>query len=153
MYDDMEKTDSLYHLIWMSRPLMQVAELAVEQGLEGSGLTVRMRAVLETLREEGPLPVPEIARRLEIQRQYVQVMVNETLAEGLTEQRPNPRHKRSPLLTLTAKGQAMIDGTVQRERRLLEGIGDKFEDQEIATALDVVMRLTASLKVKTGGEQ
>ncbi|WP_283426195.1 MarR family winged helix-turn-helix transcriptional regulator [Shimia sagamensis] len=148
----MEKTDSLYRLVWMSRPLMQVAELAVEQGLEGSGLTVRMRAVLETLREQGALPVPEIARHLEIQRQYVQVMVNETLAEGLTEQRANPRHKRSPLLSLTAKGQAMIDEAVLRERQLLEAIGDEFGDREVETALDVVMRLTACLKGKTGVE-
>ncbi|MFY0660150.1 MAG: winged helix-turn-helix transcriptional regulator [Shimia sp.] len=136
----------------MSRPLMQVAELAVEQGLEGSGLTVRMRAVLEVLRENGALPVPEIARHLQIQRQYVQVMVNETLAEGLTEQRPNPRHKRSPLLALTDKGQALIEGAVARERVLLEAIGDGFEEQEIATALDVVRRLTERLMGKTGGE-
>lgn len=148
----MEKVDRLYHLVWMSRPLMQVAELAVEQGLEGSGLTVRMRAVLEVLRENGALPVPEIARHLQIQRQYVQVMVNETLAEGLTEQRPNPRHKRSPLLALTDKGQALIEGAVARERVLLEAIGDGFEEQEIATALDVVRRLTERLKGKTGGE-
>ncbi len=152
MNDDMEKTDHLYRLVWMSRPLMQVAELAVEQGLESTGLTVRMRAVLETLREQGALPVPDIARHLEIQRQYVQVMVNETLAEGLTEQRPNPRHKRSPLLALTAKGQAMIDDAVLQERQLLEAIGDEFEVREVETALDVVMRLTARLKVKTGGE-
>lgn len=148
----MEEIDRLYHLVWMSRPLMQVAELAVEQGLEGTGLTVRMRAVLEVLREQGALPVPEIARQLEIQRQYVQVMVNETLAEGLTEQRPNPRHKRSSLLALTDKGQALIDAAVARERELLEAIGDGFEEQEIATALDVVRRLTESLKGKTGGE-
>ena len=39
----------LYKLIWMSRPLMQSAEAAVERGLEGIGLTVRTRAVLEVL--------------------------------------------------------------------------------------------------------
>lgn len=148
----MEKTDQLYRLVWMSRPLMQVAELAVEQGLEGSGLTVRMRAVLEVLREKGALPVPEIARHLDIQRQYVQVMVNETLADGLTEQLPNPRHKRSSLLALTGKGQALIEKAVVRERQLLEAIGDDFEEREVETALDVVMRLTAGLKAKTGGE-
>ena len=68
----MNKTDQLYQLVWVSRPLMQAAEAAVEQGLEGTGLTVRMRAVLEMLHRQGDLTVPDIAQKLEIQRQYVQ---------------------------------------------------------------------------------
>ncbi|MCW1933822.1 MarR family transcriptional regulator [Pararhodobacter zhoushanensis] len=90
------KAKKLYDLVWTSRPLMQAAEACVENGLAGTDLTVRMRAVLEILLAQGALPVPDIAAKLEIQRQYVQVMVNETLASGFTAQHPNPRHKRSP---------------------------------------------------------
>ena len=55
------KTQELYQLVWMSRPLMQAAEACVESGLAGTDLTVRMRAVLEILRAGGDLAVPEIA--------------------------------------------------------------------------------------------
>jgi DNA-binding MarR family transcriptional regulator len=69
---------------------MQAANACVEAGLEGTELTVRMRAVLEILRRHGDQTVPDIAARLEIKRQYVQLMVNEVLAGGFVEQRANP---------------------------------------------------------------
>lgn len=147
----MNKTDQLYQLVWMSRPLMQAAEAAVEQGLEGTGLTVRMRAVLEMLHRHGDLTVPDIAQKLEIQRQYVQVMVNETLAAGFTEQRPNPRHKRSTLLSLTGKGRGLIEDVVLRERAVMDRIGDGLDAAEVETALNVVLAVTDRLKTHVDG--
>jgi DNA-binding MarR family transcriptional regulator len=84
------KADHLHSLVWMSRPLMQAANACVEAGLEGTELTVSMRAVLEILRRHGDQTVPDIAARLEIKRQYVQLMANEVLAGGFVEQRANP---------------------------------------------------------------
>lgn len=144
------KIDQLYKLVWMSRPLMQAAEACVEQGLNGTDLTVRMRAVLEVLRAEGDLAVPEIAIKLEINRQYVQLMVNETLASGFTRQLPNPRHKRSPLLTLTKKGSELIDDVVAREMEILRIIGEDFSAEEVSTALNVVLSVTTKLKEQKG---
>lgn len=142
----MNKYDQLYRLIWMSRPLMQAAEARVERGLDGTGLTVRMRAVLEILHAHGSASVPEIAMKLEIKRQYVQLMVNETLAEGLTVGRTNPRHKRSTMIALTAKGQSVIEGVVMREKRLVEQLGADIDPSDIATALQVVVMLLEKLK-------
>ncbi len=147
----MMKTQNLYRFVWMSRPLMQAAEANVEKGLAGTDLTVRMRAVLEILRAEGDLPVPEIAAKLDIQRQYVQVMVNETLASDLTAQRPNPRHKRSPLLTLTDTGRTLIDTVVRREMEVMERMSAGLSDADIATALSVIQTVTERLKAEAGG--
>ncbi|MEM8578987.1 MAG: MarR family winged helix-turn-helix transcriptional regulator [Pseudomonadota bacterium] len=138
--------DPLYDLIWMSRPLMQAAEAAVERGLVGTGLTVRMRAVLEILAAQGDLPVPDLAARLEIQRQYVQVMVNETLAAGLTRRVPNPRHARSPLIALTHEGRRLIESVMAAEARLIAQIGTGIDAGDAARALEVVRLLTERLK-------
>ena len=73
----------LYELIWNTRPLLQRIERAVQRGLEGTDLTVRMRAVMEILGRDGAQTVPALARALEIQRQYVQIMVDETTAASL----------------------------------------------------------------------
>ncbi|MEP3296875.1 MAG: MarR family winged helix-turn-helix transcriptional regulator [Pseudoruegeria sp.] len=145
-------TRQLYKLIWMSRPLMQSAEAAVERGLKGIGLTVRTRAVLEILLVEKEAAVPDIAEKLEIRRQYVQLMVNETLAEGLTLKRGNPRHKRSTLIALTQKGQALIEDVVLREMKLVRSIGDGLDAADIETALKVVTTLTENLKAKSGSD-
>lgn len=147
----MTETDNLYRLIWMSRPLMQAAEAAVEQGLDGSGLTVRTRAVLEILLAHDAATVPEIAQNLEINRQYVQVMVNETLAENLTCKRDNPRHKRSTIIALTDKGRALIEGVVQREKTLVASLAADLDAADINTALGIVETLIDKLKTKAGG--
>lgn len=147
----MNKTAQLYRLIWMSRPLMQAAEACVEKGLEGTGLTVRMRAVLEILLAHGTATVPDIAFRLDIKRQYVQLMVNETLSEGLTVRHRNPRHKRSTMIALTERGRRLIEGVVEREKHLVEGLCADIEAADAATALAVVTAVLAKLRTLSGG--
>lgn len=110
--------EHLQQLIWMSRPLMQAAEACVEAGLVGTNLTVRMRAVLEMLDKYGEQTVPEIAAGLEIKRQNVQIMCNETMASGFVQQHPNPRHKRSFILVLTDQGRILIEDITSNEMRL-----------------------------------
>ncbi|WP_025899585.1 MarR family winged helix-turn-helix transcriptional regulator [Sneathiella glossodoripedis] len=144
------KTEKLHRLIWMSRPLMQAAEACVEAGLKGTGLTVRMRAVLEILHRYGEQTVPDIAARLEIKRQYVQIMCNETLASGFVEQRANPRHKRSPILALTGRGLDLIEKIISRELKLMEEVGENLSNEDISKALDVVLAVTDSLKKRAG---
>lgn len=150
MCDVMMKTEQLYKLIWMSRPLMQSAEAAVERGLEGTELTVRARAVLEVLLENSEASVPDIAHKLEIKRQYVQLMVNETLSDGLTIKRENPRHKRSTLIALTPKGQTLIEDVIQKEMALVRSVGAGLDPADIETALNVVTAITAKLKTENG---
>jgi len=147
------KSEHLHQLIWMSRPLMQAAEACVEAGLVGTNLTVRMRAVLEILAKFGEQTVPDIAARLEINRQYVQIMCNETLASGFIELRANPRHKRSPILTLTNQGSHLIEKIISKEMKLMEEIGGNLSKEDIATALEVVLAVTDSLKKQAGDKE
>ncbi|AUR05956.1 putative HTH-type transcriptional regulator YusO (plasmid) [Phaeobacter inhibens] len=151
MYNVIMKAEQLHQLIWMSRPLMQAAEACVEAGLVGTNLTVRMRAVLEMLHKYGEQTVPEIAARLEIKRQYVQIMCNETLTSGLVEQRPNPRHKRSPVLALTDHGRTLIEEIISNEMKLMERVGANLRSESISTALEVV--LTVADRLKTQAEE
>lgn len=153
MYDVNMKDENLHQLIWMSRPLMQAAEACVEAGLIGTNLTVRMRAVLEILEKYGEQTVPDIAARLEIKRQYVQIMCNETLASGFIEQRTNPRHKRSPMLALTDHGRARIEEIISKEMKLMQEIGALLSNDDISTALKVVLAVTDSLKEQLGDNE
>jgi DNA-binding MarR family transcriptional regulator len=144
------KENNLHRLVWMSRPLMQAAEACVEAGLVNTNLTVRMRAVLEVLLRSGEQTVPEIAARLEIKRQYVQVMCNETLASGVVEQRENPRHKRSSILALTDTGRTLIEEIISKEMKLMDELGANLSSEDISTALEVVRAVTDSLKNHAG---
>ncbi|MEP4198644.1 MAG: helix-turn-helix domain-containing protein [Aliishimia sp.] len=130
---------------------MQAAEAVVENGLKGSGLTVRTRALLEILLAHGEMTVPEIALKLEINRQYIQVLVNETHAEDLTIKRDNPRHKRSTLIALTDKGRLIIKDVVQGEMALVETIGSELNSVDVEIALKLVTALNEKLKKISGG--
>lgn len=132
---------------------MQAAEASVEAGLAGTGLTVRMRAVLEILLKHGAQTVPEIAAKLEIKRQYVQIMCNETLASGFVEQRANPRHKRSPILALTEGGRELIEQIISQELKVMEEVGAQLRSDEVSTALEVVLAVTDSLKRRLGDKE
>lgn len=128
---------------------MQAAEATVERGLDGTGLTVRMRAILEILRRQGALTVPDLARALDIQRQYVQLMVNETRNAGLTDKQQNPRHKRSHEITLTQAGTELISEVLASETALVEQLSSQFTEQDVATTLRVMRDLTLALKSKS----
>lgn len=145
-----ETVEEVYRLVWMSRPMMQAAEACVVQGLSGTGLTVRMRAVLEVLTADGDLTVPDLARRLEIQRQYVQIMVNETTDSGFTFYKSNPRHKTSALVALTDTGASVIARVIDREKHLLSSLAAEFEGTDVHTAVTVVSALTEKLKRQAG---
>ena len=138
MYDViMRKAAALYRLVWLSRPLHQQVELAVESMLAATPLTVRMRAVLEALREEGASSVPEVARVLQIKRQYVQLMMNEVAEAGYVARQENPGHKRSPKFALTESGDALIFQVRANEQKTLHSMAGQFTEAEIATALRV----------------
>ena len=142
--------DDLYQIVWLSRPMMQAAEGRVERDLAGSGLTVRTRAVLEILAREGAVTVPDLARHLQIQRQYVQVMVNETLAQDLTEKQPNPRHQRSPLITLTEAGRAMVEPILKQELAFMADIAQGLDPHEVKAALKISRLLIERLSETAG---
>jgi DNA-binding MarR family transcriptional regulator len=58
---------------------------------------------------ETPLAVASLARSMGLARQGVQRIVNEMAAEGLVALKPNPHHRRAPLVVLTHKGRDIYD--------------------------------------------
>lgn len=52
--------------------------------------------------------VPDIARRLGLQRQSVQRVADELVADSLARYEDNPRHQRSRLLVTTAAGRSAL---------------------------------------------
>ncbi|WP_369139421.1 MarR family winged helix-turn-helix transcriptional regulator [Modestobacter versicolor] len=63
---------------------------------------------------DGPRTVAGAARRLGLTRQSVQRVVDDLVAAGQLELRPNPDHVRAPLVGLTGAGAATLDRLVHR---------------------------------------
>ena len=134
----------LYEGIRLVRPLHRHVYKAVENALaeEGGGIGVATRAVLERLDEAGPETVPQTARALGFRRQFIQRLVDELLARGLAERVPNPAHRRSPLLRLTASGAGTMARVRAREAAALREVAAPLSDAEVATFRAVMLYLT-----------
>jgi DNA-binding MarR family transcriptional regulator len=99
-------------------------------------ITAAERAVLEALADGGRSTVPDLARRKGVTRQHVQALANQLARAGLVEPLPNPAHRRSPLLELTAAGRRAFGAMRAREDRLLAAVAGRIA----APPLDGVAR-------------
>jgi DNA-binding MarR family transcriptional regulator len=125
----MQARSPQYEVTWLIRRLFRAMAQLADRYLRAHGLSAADRAVLEFLYPENELSVPEIATRYQVSRQHVQVTVNALLEDGFLESRPNPRHKRSPLFTLTRVGRELFSKIRTAEAELLDAL---FADIPIA---------------------
>ncbi|WP_433211041.1 MarR family winged helix-turn-helix transcriptional regulator [Microtetraspora malaysiensis] len=140
-----ELTDRLSEVFDLVGPLYRRAYRKVEQDAPIEGLSVGVRAVLNMLRENGPMTVPQMGRAQALSRQFVQRMVNDAAARGLVESVPNPAHKRSLLIRLTGEGRAAITAVFDRERAVLRQVGGDLTDDDITACIRVLSRLLRHL--------
>jgi len=114
------KENENYEITWLIRRLFRsMAEHATES-LEPFGISAADRAVLEFLYPGEALSVPEIAERYDVSRQHVQVTVNRLANQGLVKTSANPRHKKSPLISLTRTGATLFGKVLSRDRRKID---------------------------------
>lgn len=104
-----------------------------------------IRALLEILHTGGPAPVPAIGRALSMPRQVSQRLVDQALVLGLVATGPNPAHKRSPLVRLTAAGSAAFDRIHEVELRNLAPIAAGLDPNDIAAAVRVLEALATGV--------
>ncbi|HET9380821.1 MAG TPA: MarR family winged helix-turn-helix transcriptional regulator [Streptomyces sp.] len=124
-------------------PLYRRVQRKIEQDGPRQGLSVGVRAVLDLLRENGPMTVPQMGRAQSISRQFVQRMVNDAAADGLVEAVPNPAHARSPLIRLTGTGRAAIGAVVAREHMLLREAAGDLTTADVDACVRVLRRMLA----------
>ncbi len=141
-----DRGSALYEVLRHVRPLVLNSARVVEASLRPEGITVGMRAVLETLRGHGPATVPAIAQRLDLARQGVQRHVNDLAALGHVRTRPNPAHQRSVLIVLTSSGDELIARVRADELRHLARMAPACTDREITAAIKVVQALSHDIR-------
>lgn len=122
-------------------PLYRRVQRKVEQAAPIEGLSVGVRAVLDLLREHGPMTVPQMGREQALSRQFVQRMVNDAAAQQLVEIIPNPTHRRSSLIRLTDAGRAAITAVTTREHALLRQVGGDLTDADVRACVRVLTEM------------
>lgn len=97
------------------------------------GVNSSMRGVLESLGEQGPLTVPQVARIKGVSRQHIQLVINALADKGYVTGHSNPRDARSPLVEITAAGRDLLDTIGERETAILSAFAQQFSAADITT--------------------
>lgn len=135
----------LYDVLRRIRPVHELSARAVGAALADQDITVPMRAVLERLHDDGPQPVPAIARSLFVTRQGVQALVDEAKRLGYVETRPNPTHRRSHLIGLTAAGHTAYASLHDAELARLDRLAADLDPADIDACVRVLDHLVRGL--------
>jgi DNA-binding MarR family transcriptional regulator len=130
-----EETAALFHR------LRAIAEILHEQGEMSGG----RRSVLLGLERLGPQTVPQMARARPVSRQHIQILVNGLLEDEYVELIPNPAHKRSGLVQLTAKGREFIVEMRKRELEMHRLVDLGVTAVEMASASEILQVVREAL--------
>jgi DNA-binding MarR family transcriptional regulator len=97
----------------------------------------------------GPLTVPQIAQMRPTSRQRMQRLADELAAEGLVRFIDNPKHRRSKLVQLTAKGDARYRELDARLLSVASTTGAALGEPDIRKATEIVRRLGEDVKARS----
>ncbi len=128
-------TKQIYELIWCTRRLFQQLRATSDELLEGTGINSSQRAVLEFLSKHQAQTVSNMARERDVSRQHIQLIVNTLLELKLVEALDNPAHKRSPLISITEKGDRLFAEIILNEAKILDAMANQFSGKNISTSI------------------
>jgi DNA-binding MarR family transcriptional regulator len=97
----------------------------------------------------GPLTVPQIAEMRPTSRQRMQRLADELAAEGLVKFIDNPKHRRSKLVRLTAKGEARYRELDARLLSIASTMGAALSEADIRRTSEVVRGLSEDVKARS----
>jgi DNA-binding MarR family transcriptional regulator len=133
----LEEAIALYHrLRWMS-----------DQVYKAEGRSTARRGILRGLVRYGAQTVPKLARARSVTRQHVQEVVDALVREGYVELKPNPAHKRSPLVIPTARGERLVEEMDAIDNAVLGSINDAAPSRDLETTAKTLQRLREAFEV------
>ncbi|MDA0653880.1 MAG: MarR family transcriptional regulator [Proteobacteria bacterium] len=144
----MATAEALDHVVRLVRDTFPRLQAAADRLHRHIGVTPAMRAVLEELLDGGPQTVPAIARSRSVSRQHIQSLADALAEAGLVHARPNPAHRRSPLLALSSRGRAVVAALRGAESPVLAELAAGFSADDIAATARTLSGLCAALDAR-----
>lgn len=150
----MPKAQALYQVICQVRSCFNQLRSLSDELHRDVEISASMRAVMESLAEDGEQTVPQIARAKGVSRQHIQVNVDELVASALIILRDNPGHRRSPFVMLTKKGQGTFKEMRHRETKVLELLAHDLRLDRLEETAEMLAKLKDNLvKMREEGGQ
>jgi len=140
----------LNRLILETRGFFHELEEVSRTILARHDLSPQERRLMMTLRKHRRCTVPQLARKSDVSRQYVQVTMNDLAKRGFVVFKDNPDHKRSRLLELTQQGEKRILEIMAREGEALQRVAAGMASDEVREAVEVLRKARIGLGREAG---
>jgi len=121
-----------------------VARDALLIGFEMTSAKVRLLRMVRRL--PVPFTISQLARAMDVSRQATRVTVHELATAGFVYVEPNVRHKRTPVVTLSSAGSAVLDQLRRAEQRWLLNLTRGFDEHTLAQTEWVIRALRERLR-------
>jgi DNA-binding MarR family transcriptional regulator len=120
---------------------------AVATRLHGGGpMSGPRRTVLAALADGGPQTVAQMARARLQSRQRFQPLINALIEDDLVEAMPNPAHRQSPLMVITAKGRRAVERMRSIEAKGRRDMKIRASARQVAAATAVLHEVRRELE-------
>lgn len=129
--------------------LLREIERVAQEGIGVARVSPGRLALLQSLRR-GAKTASELARERGASRQTTLRMVEALLAEGWIARAPNPRHRRAPLLGITAHGARVYERAAQQQAQTLNQRAESCDAGEVFAALRLLRSLRAASRLVAG---
>jgi DNA-binding MarR family transcriptional regulator len=129
------------NILWLLKQAFYFSLTTVNDAVSGYGVSTAQIGVLRQLSNEPGLSGAELARRLLITPQGVQLALTALERRGLVERKPDPQHKRILQAYLTDEGRGVANEVVSDAVAAHDKVFGVLSPEEQATLRDLLGRV------------
>ena len=118
---------------------------------KSTGLSMPQISILMQLHHKGPCGMSEVSNRFDISAAAASQLVEKLVHAGYLERAEDPTDRRAKLLTLSPKGEELIQRGTEERYHWLDDLTSKLstvEQTKVVEALDILTKAAQTLEVK-----
>jgi DNA-binding MarR family transcriptional regulator len=118
---------------------------------KSTGLSMPQFSILMQIHHKGPCGMSEVSNRFDISAAAASQLVEKLVQAGYLERAEDPSDRRAKLLTLSAKGEELIQQGTEERYRWLDNLTPKLSAEEqvkVVEALNILTRIAQSMEEK-----
>ena len=118
---------------------------------KSTGLSMPQISILMQLHHKGPCGMSEVSNRFDISAAAASQLVEKLVHAGYLDRAEDPSDRRAKLLTLSAKGEELIQRGTEERYRWMDDLTSKLSTEEqakVVAALDILTKAAQTMEVK-----
>jgi DNA-binding MarR family transcriptional regulator len=113
---------------------------------KSTGLSMPQFSILMQLHHKGPCGMSEVSERFDISAAAASQLVDKLVQAGYLERAEDPSDRRAKLLTLSAKGEELVQQGTEERYRWMDELTSKLSTEEQIKVVEALNILTEAVQ-------